>query len=52
MAEVDRSTSASTLHTEFAFALPRGYIDEAGTVHREGVISPNATRGCVITRPI
>ena len=38
MAEVDRSTSAATLHTEFAFALPRGYVDEAGTVHREGVM--------------
>jgi hypothetical protein len=38
MAEVDRSTSASALHTEFAFALPRGYVDETGTVHREGVM--------------
>ncbi len=37
MAEVERSTSAP-LHTEFAFALPRGYVDEAGTVHREGVM--------------
>src|SRR5256714_148486 len=38
MAEVDRSTSAQTLHTEFAFVLPRGYVDETGTVHREGVM--------------
>ena len=37
-AEVDRSTSAQTLHTEFAFVLPRGYVDETGTVHREGVM--------------
>ena len=37
MAEVERSTSAP-LHTEFSFALPRGYVDEAGTVHREGVM--------------
>jgi len=36
-AEVERSTSAP-LHTEFAFALPRGYVDEAGTLHREGVM--------------
>ncbi|WP_405778519.1 hypothetical protein [Streptomyces sp. NBC_00859] len=26
------------LRTEFAFELPRGYVDEAGTVHREGVM--------------
>jgi hypothetical protein len=26
------------LVTEFAFALPRGYVDAAGTVHREGVM--------------
>jgi hypothetical protein len=38
MAEVDRSTSAQTLHTEFSFVLPRGYVDEAGTTHREGVM--------------
>ena len=38
MAEVERSTSAQPLHTEFAFVLPRGYVDEAGTVHREGVM--------------
>src|SRR3979490_3078215 len=36
MAEVGRPTSAQTLHTEFAFVLPRGYVDETGTVHREG----------------
>jgi hypothetical protein len=26
------------LRTEFAFVLPRGYVDSAGTVHREGVM--------------
>jgi hypothetical protein len=26
------------LHTEFAFVLPRGYVDESGKVHREGVM--------------
>jgi hypothetical protein len=29
---------ASALHTEFGFVLPRGYVDEAGTVHREGIM--------------
>jgi hypothetical protein len=24
------------LHTEFAFVLPRGYVDESGRLHREG----------------
>lgn len=27
-----------TLRTEFAFALPRGYVDEDGSVHRDGVM--------------
>lgn len=26
------------LRTEFGFVLPRGYVDSAGTVHREGVM--------------
>lgn len=37
-AEVDRSTSAPSLHTEFGFVLPRGFVDASGTVHREGVM--------------
>ena len=28
----------SGLQTEFTFVLPRGYLDGAGTVHREGVM--------------
>ncbi|MFI7296521.1 MULTISPECIES: hypothetical protein [unclassified Streptomyces] len=27
-----------TLRTEFAFELPRGYVDDSGTVHRHGVM--------------
>jgi hypothetical protein len=38
MAEVGRPASAQTLHTEFAFVLPRGYVDETATIHREGVM--------------
>ncbi|HXN01563.1 MAG TPA: hypothetical protein VN973_06720 [Candidatus Dormibacteraeota bacterium] len=37
-AEVDRKTSASSLHTEFGFVLPRGYLDTSGILHREGVM--------------
>ncbi|KND40573.1 MULTISPECIES: hypothetical protein [Streptomyces] len=30
--------AAQRLRTEFPFELPRGYVDEAGNVHREGVM--------------
>ncbi|MEV1065172.1 hypothetical protein [Streptomyces sp. NPDC050263] len=30
--------AAYRLQTEFPFELPRGYVDEAGTVHRDGVM--------------
>jgi len=30
--------TADTLTTEFAFTLPRGYVDASGTVHRDGVM--------------
>jgi hypothetical protein len=26
------------MRTEYAFTLPRGYVDEAGTLHREGTM--------------
>jgi len=29
---------ADLLRTEFPFTLPRGYVDAAGTVHRDGVM--------------
>lgn len=29
---------AEGLRTEFAFVLPRGYVDEAGRIHREGTM--------------
>ncbi len=30
--------AAAPLRTEFPFVLPRGYVDEHGVVHREGVM--------------
>jgi hypothetical protein len=30
--------SGNALRTEFPFILPRGYVDEDGTVHRDGVM--------------
>jgi hypothetical protein len=32
------SNPAPALQTEFAFVLPRGYVDTNGTVHREGTM--------------
>ncbi|MFK8911491.1 hypothetical protein [Streptomyces sp. YS-3] len=32
------------LRTEFPFELPRGYVDESGTVHREGVMRLSTAR--------
>jgi hypothetical protein len=29
---------ATTIRTEYAFTLPRGYVDTAGNVHREGTM--------------
>ncbi|MEU6609176.1 hypothetical protein ABZ922_29675 [Streptomyces shenzhenensis] len=34
----DRTGHADTLRTEFAFELPRGYVDASGIVHRSGVM--------------
>lgn len=37
---VDRAVPSSPegLRTEYAFVLPRGYVDQAGMVHRDGVM--------------
>ncbi|GAA3149359.1 hypothetical protein [Streptomyces echinatus] len=32
------------LRTEFRFQLPRGYVDESGTVHRDGVMRLSTAR--------
>lgn len=37
-APVEAPPARRELRTEFAFELPRGYVDEAGNVHREGVM--------------
>ncbi|WP_018681089.1 hypothetical protein [Actinokineospora enzanensis] len=31
-------TASTALRTEYPFTLPRGYVDEHGNVHREGVM--------------
>lgn len=36
VADALRATSPEQLQTEFAFELPRGYVDASGTVHRAG----------------
>ena len=35
---VDELPGRAELRTEFAFVLPRGFVDESGTVHRDGVM--------------
>lgn len=34
----DSGSASGGLRTEFPFVLPRGYVDEAGAVHREGTM--------------
>ncbi|CAD5942821.1 MULTISPECIES: hypothetical protein [Streptomyces] len=34
----DRSRERDTLQTEFAFELPRGYVDDEGQLHRHGTM--------------
>ena len=36
--DVARRGPERTLQTDFAFELPRGYVDDSGTVHRQGVM--------------
>ncbi len=36
---VASSPTEEPLRTEFSFLLPRGYVDAAGTVHRDGVMT-------------
>src|SRR5512144_776364 len=38
MAGAASSGAAQGLQTEYAFLLPRGYVDAQGTVHRDGVM--------------
>lgn len=36
--EVARQAGGDALRTEFRFELPRGFVDESGTLHRKGVM--------------
>jgi hypothetical protein len=35
---VDEIPGRAALRTEFAFVLPRGFVDDSGTAHRDGVM--------------
>ena len=35
---VPRSPPATGLQTEYPFVLPRGFVDDSGTLHRDGVM--------------
>ncbi|MEV8319628.1 hypothetical protein AB0Q95_36270 [Streptomyces sp. NPDC059900] len=43
-AQTDTAPRAQVLRTEYPFQLPRGYVDEAGTVHRDGVMRLSTAR--------
>jgi hypothetical protein len=43
-AAVSASAHVDTLRTEFDFELPRGYVDDAGTVHRRGSMRLSTAR--------
>ncbi|MER5431803.1 hypothetical protein [Streptomyces sp. NPDC002588] len=38
------ASTVAALRTEFAFELPRGYVDESGTVHRAGTMRLSTAR--------
>lgn len=40
----DQAPPRERLRTEFPFELPRGYVDESGTVHRDGVMRLSTAR--------
>lgn len=42
------ATVSDALRTEYAFVLPRGYVDGTGTVHREGVMRLATARDEII----
>ncbi|MGW2279190.1 hypothetical protein [Streptomyces sp. NPDC001770] len=42
--QVPQQQQRYELRTEFAFQLPRGYVDESGTVHRDGVMRLSTAR--------
>lgn len=44
------SARAPRLETSFRFVLPRGYVDSAGTVHREGVMRLATARDELVTQ--
>ncbi|GGX22213.1 hypothetical protein [Streptomyces lomondensis] len=43
-AGADAAPQQEALRTEFPFQLPRGYVDESGTVHRDGVMRLSTAR--------
>ena len=53
MFSADTSTRAGAnqgMRTEFPFVLPRGFVDERGTVHREGAMRLSTARDEITTQ--
>jgi hypothetical protein len=45
-----RATASQGMRTEFPFVLPRGFVDERGTVHREGAMRLSTARDEISTQ--
>lgn len=46
----EQDTGPATMLTQFPFTLPRGYVDEAGRIHREGVMRLATARDEITTQ--
>jgi hypothetical protein len=47
---VTRTTASQGMRTEYPFVLPRGFVDERGTVHREGAMRLSTARDEITTQ--
>src|SRR6266568_5036838 len=46
----EQSPGTGTMLTQFPFTLPRGYVDEGGRIHREGVMRLATARDEISTQ--
>ena len=47
---IGRATPDQGMRTEYPFVLPRGFVDERGTVHREGAMRLSTARDEITTQ--
>src|SRR6516165_11951378 len=49
-ADPDAGKQPTGIRTEYPFVLPRGYVDEHGTIHRDGVMRLATARDEITTQ--